>query len=202
VAPGPWHQRRRRRLLAERPAWLAPDPAVRAAIEQRVEGSIAPARPKQGFYMREARLALTHPAVTHDMEETQELGRRNGLRVVHPFWDADLVSTLYRTPPKALAEDGQFKWLLRRAVAPRLPNLGLERRGKMSAEFVFREILEREAPAAIERLGGFKALGRLGIVDLDGIQSGRGSGSDTVRVGGASRLWILLNLETWVRPRS
>ena len=202
VAPGPWHRKRRQRLLAERPAWLAPDPAIRAAIEERVEGSIAPARPKQGFYMREARLAFTHPAVTQDMEETQELGRRHGLRVVHPFWDVDLVDALYRTRPKTLAEDGQFKWLLRRLVAPRLPDLGLERRGKVSAEFVFRGIVQREAPAALDRLGGLRSLGRLGIVDLAGIQSGGGSGSGGDGVGGASRLWSLLNLESWVRPRS
>jgi hypothetical protein len=124
------------------------------------------------------------------------------LRVVHPFWDVDLVSTLYRTRPKTLAEDGQFKWLLRRTVAPRLPNLGLEQRGKVSAEFVFQGIVQREAPVALERLGGLTSLGRLGIVDLAGIQLTPGSRSVGKAVGGASRLWSLLNLETWARPRS
>jgi len=202
LAPGAWHRRRRRKLLSERPGWLAPDPAIRAAMEDRADGSISPARPPQGFYMREARLALTHAAVSHDMEETQELGRRNGVRVVHPFWDVDLVSTLYRTRPKTLAEDGQFKWLLRRRVAPRLPNLGLEHRGKVSAEFVFQGIVQREAPKALERLGGLTSLRRLGIVDLAGVQSRPGSRSVGEAVGGASRLWSLLNLETWARPRS
>ena len=43
----------------------------------------------QGFYVREMRTALFHPGITHDMEETQEFGRRNGQRVLHPFWDVD-----------------------------------------------------------------------------------------------------------------
>jgi asparagine synthase (glutamine-hydrolysing) len=202
VAPGPWHRRRRARLLSERPSWLAADPAIRAAMDERAERSIAPARPKQGFYMREARLALTHPAVTHDMEETQELGRRHGQRVLHPFWDVDLVSMLYRTRPETLVADGQFKWLLRRLVAPRLPNLGLERRGKMSAAYVFRGIVGREFEAAWRRLGGLASLGRLGIVDPASVQSSRGLRSSAVGVGGPSRLWSLLNLESWVRPRS
>ena len=104
------------RLLGERPSWVAPDPDVRAAMERRIDRWIAPARPRQGFYVREARLALTHPAVTHDMEETQEFGRRLGRRVLHPFWDVDLVNLLYRTPPRLLIQDGQSKWLLRRRV--------------------------------------------------------------------------------------
>ena len=152
--------------------------------------------------MREARLALTHPAVAHDMEETQELGRRHGQRVIHPFWDVDLVSALYRTRPETLVADGQFKWLLRRLVAPRLPNLGLDRRGKMSAAYVFRGIVDREADAALRRLGGLTSLSRLGIVDPASVQSSEGLRSNVGGVGGPSRLWSLLNLESWVRPRS
>ncbi len=202
VAPRAWHRRRRARLLAERPAWVAADPAIRAAMVERAEQFIAPARPAHGFYMREARLSLTHPAVMHDMEETQELGRRNGQRVIHPFWDVDLVSALYRTRPDTLDADGQFKWLLRRRVAPRLPNLGLERRGKMSAGFVFAGIMHREAETAWRRLGGVTSLGRLGVVDPASVKSRGGTPWSGTEAGGPSRLWNVLNLESWVRPRA
>ena len=63
-----------------------------AAMDARIERWIDPARPPQGFYVREMRTALLHPGITHDMEETQEFGRRNGQRMLHPFWDVDLVN--------------------------------------------------------------------------------------------------------------
>jgi asparagine synthase (glutamine-hydrolysing) len=200
IAPALWHQRRRRRLLGERPGWVAPDPAIRRAMDERIERWIDPARPAGGFYQRESRTALRHPAVTHDMEETQEFGRRHGLRVLHPFWDVDLIELLHRVPPRLLMRDGRSKWLLRRKIGERLPGLGLERRGKTSAAHVFRGLLEREAPMAWNRLGGAPALERMGVVrtaDMDG----RGDSEMLAATGGAGRLYTLLNLEAWVQPR-
>ena len=202
VAPGPWHARRLRRLLSERPAWLAPDPAIRAEMDARAERAMLDPRPAQGFYMREVREALFHPALTHDMEETQELGRRSGLRVLHPFWDVDLISMLYRVPPSLLIRDGRTKWLLRRRVAKRLPGLGLEQRGKVYAGHVFRDILEREAPGVSDRLGGqLAALASVGVVGGDGIALMSHQRTLSQQWQRAGRFWTLLNLECWVRER-
>jgi asparagine synthase (glutamine-hydrolysing) len=201
VAPRAWHRRRRERLLAERPDWVAPDPAVRHAMDERIDGWMAPARPAQGFYVREMRTALLHPAVTQDLEETQEFGRRLGVQMLHPFWDVDLIELLYRTPPHLLMHDGQSKWLLRRRLAQRLPGLGLERRGKVSARGVFRGIMRQQTAAAWDRLGGVRGLVDIGVVKATGVQSalpallGVGSASHT------GRIWQLLTLETWVRQR-
>jgi asparagine synthase (glutamine-hydrolysing) len=201
LAPRWWHAQRRRRLLGERPSWVAPDPQVRAAMDQRVEDWMAPARPAQGFYVREMRTALRHPAVTQDLEETQEFGRRLGLRVLHPFWDVDLVELLYRTPPQLLMGDGRSKWLLRRRLAERLPGLGLERRGKVSAAGVFRNFVQKEATVAWERLGGARALGALGIVSSSGVQSAMPAMLAAGPAQHTGRVWELLTLETWVRQR-
>jgi asparagine synthase (glutamine-hydrolysing) len=198
IAPRPWHARRRRRLLRERPAWVAPDPAIRAAMDARIERWIDPARPPQGFYVREMRTALFHPGITHDMEETQEFGRRNGQRVLHPFWDVDLVNALYRVPPHLLMRDGRSKWLLRRRLEARLPGLGLERRTKVSAGGVFTGMMAREARPAWERLGGLKTLGNAGVLSSTGVQSASHSLAELERLG-AGRLWALLTLETWAR---
>jgi asparagine synthase (glutamine-hydrolysing) len=200
VAPRAWHARRRRRLLGERPTWVAPDPAVRAAMDRRIDRWIDPARPPQGFYVREMRTALFHPGITHDMEETQEFGRRNGQRVLHPFWDVDLVNALYRVPPDLLMRDGRSKWLLRRRLAARLPGLGLERRAKVSAGGVFTGMMAREAPPAWERLGGLATLSESGIVRRAGVESASQSIAELGRMG-AGRLWTLLTLETWARHR-
>lgn len=196
-----WHAKRRERLLRERPEWVAPDPQVRAAMDERVDDWIAPARPPQGFYVREMRTALLHPAVTHDLEETQEFGRRLGLHVLHPFWDVDLVELLYRTPPQFLMGDGRSKWLLRRRLAERLPGLGLERRGKVSAAGVFRNFVQNEAARAWDRLGGAKALGTLGVVNSSGVQSAVPAVHAAGPTRHTGRVWELLTLETWVRQR-
>ena len=198
VAPKSWSARRRQRLLAERPAWVAPDPAIRSAMDDRVDRWMETARPPQGFYVREMRTALFHPGITHDMEETHEFGRRNGQRVLHPFWDVDLVNALYRVPPHLLMKDGRSKWLLRRRLAARLPALGLERRVKVSARSVFRGLMAREAPAAWARLGGVQALADVGIASTAGAESAYEAAARLHRLG-SGRLWTLLNFETWVR---
>jgi asparagine synthetase B (glutamine-hydrolysing) len=201
VAPRTWHGQRRKRLLAERPSWVAPDPQVRRAMDERVEQWIAPARPRQGFYVREMRTALLHPAVTQDLEETQEFGRRLGLTVLHPFWDVDLVELLYRAPPKLLMGDGRSKWLLRRRLTQRFPGLGLEHRGKVSARGVFRNLMQRQATLAWQRLGGVRALTELGIVSSSGVQSMLAPMLDAGPTQHTGRVWELLTLETWVRQR-
>jgi asparagine synthetase B (glutamine-hydrolysing) len=199
VAPAAWHRRRRARLLAERPGWVAPDPAIRAAMDARIESWMTPARPPQGFYVREMRTALMHPGITHDMEETQEFGRRLGQRLLHPFWDVDLVTLLYRTPPALLIEDGRSKSLLRKRLAQRLPGLGLERRVKVSAGGVFKRLVETDAPAAWERLGGLRTLSALGVVSSTSVQSGRGSTSGGLPAGAPGRIWTVLTFESWLR---
>jgi asparagine synthase (glutamine-hydrolysing) len=201
VVPERWHARRRRTLLSERPAWVAADPAIRAQMDERVDRWMEPARPPHGFYVREMRTALFHPGITHDMEETWEFGRQGRQRVMHPFWDVDLVNALYRVPPDLLMKDGRAKWLLRRRLAARFPGLGLERRVKVSARSVFENLMCQEAPAAWRRLGGVRALAEAGVVSATGVESAYQRLADSRQLG-TGRLWALLNYETWARSRA
>ncbi|MDQ3419058.1 MAG: asparagine synthase-related protein, partial [Acidobacteriota bacterium] len=123
-------------------------------------------------------------------------------RVMHPFWDVDLIELLHRVPPDLLMMDGRSKWLLRRQLGQRLPGLGLEKRGKTSAAHVFRGLLDREAPRAWQGLGGLPTLERIGAVSTADIQSGLQSRSLVERTGGVGRLYTLLNLEAWVQERA
>jgi hypothetical protein len=97
--------------------------------------------------------------------------------------------------------DGRSKWLLRRRLAQRVPGLGLETRGKISAAHVFRDILEREAPRAWEQLGGPRSLVHFGVADASVVQLLRRPQAMVQQWGGPGRLWTLLNLESWVRRR-
>ena len=201
VAPGAWHRRRRRRLWSELPAWVAPDPAVRRAMDERLDQWIKPARPVGGFYEQAGKQTVEHPAITHDMEEAQEFGRRHGVRHMHPYWDVDLLEMLRRVRPEALISDGRAKALVRPVLARRLPGLGLESRVKVSAGNVFMGIMGREGPAEWQRMGGVQTLARIGAVDAANIQSGAWQDGWRKRLGGSGRVWTLMTFESWLQHR-
>jgi len=201
VTPRLWHQYRRRRLLTELPGWVAPDLNLRRALKERLDRWIKPARPVEGFYCRAGREAVEHPAVTRDMEETQEFGRRHGVRHMHPYWDVELLEMLRRVPPDLLTTNGRSKSLVRPRLARRLPGLGLANRVKTDASGLFGNIVEREGPEEWRRVGGVGTLGRIGVVDSKEVQTGAWQPGWTTRLGGPGRAWMLMMLENWVQQR-
>ena len=140
------------------PPWLAPDPALRRKMadrelwrrEMQWAGMRAPAgagRKYPRVYFAEIRSGLEHPLVSMELEELYTQGRRLGLRILQPFWDAQLVDFLYRTPPPLLNEGGRSKALVRRAVARRFPGLGFEHQRKVAATGFVRALIEDEGDA-------------------------------------------------------
>ncbi|MBD0329387.1 MAG: hypothetical protein ICV64_04715 [Thermoleophilia bacterium] len=185
--------------------WIAPDPALRRQLDARAASSVRP-RPRVGqIYLDEMNQALDHALVAMELEEAFESGRRLGLRFGHPFWDADLLAFLYRTPPDLLNRGGKAKGLVRSMLAKRFPDLGFERHRKIIGTPVVREINVREGAVAWRRMGGTKALAELGIVDgakagrlVEGILGRPGSPEENVH---SYRVWDILALEAWVRAR-
>jgi hypothetical protein len=57
--------------------------------------------------MREQRNGLDHPVFSWISEEQYEWGKQIGVRLLHPFFDADVVEILYRTPPRVLNDGGR-----------------------------------------------------------------------------------------------
>jgi hypothetical protein len=202
VAPAYWRGRRVRKLVASTPSWIAPDRALRAAIDERAGNVLRDPQPgRGGFYEQEMRTALDHPLMTIEAEEHYEFGRRAGATMLHPYWDADLVDLLYRTPPWAVMKGGRTKALVRDTVARRFPNLGFERQRKIHATNFYWTVLQQEGPAAWAALGKASALAELGIVDapiladtLNDLFAGR-------REHERYRIWTILQLEAWVRSR-
>jgi asparagine synthase (glutamine-hydrolysing) len=109
VAPAWWRRSRERRLIASTPAWIAPDRALRARMDARAGRNLADPNPPTGFYRRDARTALDHPLMAIELEEHFEFSRRVGVRLLHPYWDADLVDLLARIPPPLLNRGGRAK---------------------------------------------------------------------------------------------
>jgi Asparagine synthase len=84
------------------------------------------------------------------LEELFEQGRRLGLRVLQPFWDAALVEFLYRMPPKFLNRGSRSKGLVRETVARLFPRLGFETQRKVTASRFGRSLIVEEGRRALE----------------------------------------------------
>ena len=198
LMPEAHKSRRLARLLARHPIWVAPDPELRAEQRRRAESALTRSNPRQGFYLRELRASLDLMFNSWDAEEQYELGKRIGIRFLHPFWDPDVVEMLCRTAPRVLNEGGRTKGLVRQTVARRFPALGLERQRKVRSATFFRSLLLREGPALVDAAGDFPALSALGIVDG---QATRVFFRNGLKESGprSIRIWHLLNLEMWVR---
>jgi asparagine synthase (glutamine-hydrolysing) len=198
VAPGALKVRRR--MLGGTPKWVAPEAALRRELDGRLEEYSAKSQDTTAsIYIREMRTALEHPLVSWESEELFEMGRRIGMRVLQPFWDADLVDMLYRTPPLLLNRGGRSKGLVRDSIARRFPGLGFEQQKKVEATRFYSSVILQEGGHLWRTMGQAKVLADLSIVDKEqlgpAVAQILASGQDRE----AYRVWTVLNTETWVR---
>jgi hypothetical protein len=191
---------RRRTQRRRTPDWVAPDPQLRREILDRAYASVEPRR-EQDFYGREGQLTLDHALVSMEMEDLYEQGRRTGVPVRMPYWDADLVDFLYRTPPEFLTESGRQKGFVRQLLQRRFPDLGFERQKKVLATNFFASVMYAEAPALWEKLGGASTLAEVGIVDKSSVSFYVKEVLKASSPGELTRVWMLISVEEWVRSR-
>jgi len=190
----------RRRIDAATPSWVAPDPVLRDELLGRHQ-QLLERDSNLSHYMREVRRALDHPIVATELEEVFERGRQIGAPILSPFLDADLASFLYVTPPKLLMVGGRTKGLIRGYVSRRFPDLGFERQRKLNANEFFATTLVGEGRAIWREIGGARALAALGVVDLPAADAAMQRIFDGKEPLEAYRVWYVLSLEAWLRPR-
>lgn len=200
--------RRRQEALAARidalPAWVAPDPAVRSGLVERLqrryaERSQADAVGPGGRYFREMRISLDHPLFALDVEEIFEDGVRNEAPHWDIYWDADLIEFLYRVPPHLLNQGGRSKGMVRAEVARRFPDFGFATQKKLISRDFFVDRFFTEARPALAGLSGFPALTATGLVDERRVGA---VVDEALRVSDATSvdvLWRLMSLEAWAR---
>jgi hypothetical protein len=191
--------------------WIAPELALRRGINDRIEESLeqdmreSPPTGPYGFYFRDLPYHMSHPLRSIDNEEDFEEGRQMGHRVLSPYWDAELVEFLIRTPPQLLNRGGRAKGLVREELDRRFPQVGFERHKKVSAVTFINAILLAQGPVAWQKLGGTPALIELGIVDDTAFTSIMAAASlssnPRIQIWDSHRLWEVLSLETWLRAR-
>ncbi len=194
---------RRRRLMAATPDWIAPSADLRQALEQRALTSTQERRKAGRIYLSEMSRTLDHVLVSTELEEMFETGRRLGLRLAQPFWDADLLALLYRTPPELLNRGGRSKGLVRDTLARRFPDLGFATHRKITGTGVAQRLYVQEGRRAWQRLGGATTLADLGVVDGKRVQR---LVDDSLGLPVAPEhnvqsftIWDILILEAWAR---
>jgi hypothetical protein len=200
IAPAGLERRRREEWRAATPEWIAPDPALRRSLEDRVIAAWPD--PGRSVYEAAARRGLDHPLMGQRAEEMWNESRITGVPLRQPFMDADLVQFMFRTPPELLNANGRTKGLIRGHVAERLPGLGFESQRKIPETRELKQMAHREFKDAWRRLGGPLALAEAGLVDGAGLQRA----IDADLSGRPDELLKTytqdaLALEAWLRPR-
>jgi asparagine synthetase B (glutamine-hydrolysing) len=198
---------RARRIRAGTGPWFAPDSRLRRSLVERnveADSHVRPphrrvARRHPRVYIREMRTGLDHPLVSMELEELFEQGRRLGMRMLQPYWDAPLVDFLYRTPPELLNREGRTKGLVRETVARRLPGLGFETQRKVSATRLARATVAAEGRKALSELGGTPALAEAGVVDAAALNERLSQVIGNPESPDYYLVWDLLALESWLR---
>jgi asparagine synthase (glutamine-hydrolysing) len=201
AAPGWLRERWRRQIEEGTPAWVTPDAELSRELIACSLGRASSWPPLDtDFYYHECRTALDHVTVSLDMERVFEDGRRSGVPIQEPFWDADLQEFLYRVPPEWLIKGRRTKGLVRGMLAQRFPELGFERQIKVIGSQFANETVVDELPAALRSIGGARALGDLGIVDPQRLEDAvQRMGSDPRDSSLINCIWHAFSLETWVR---
>jgi asparagine synthetase B (glutamine-hydrolysing) len=203
VAQSVLRERWRRQIAEGTPPWVRPDPQLRSELEARAIEEAASWPPASGSFLdSENRSYLDNPVNSIEMERLFEEGRRVGIPIVEPYWDADLQEFLYRVPPELLASSGRTKGLVRAMLARRFPTLGFERQRKVVGTAFAFDTFHSELPIALRAIGGARALADLGLVDRHKLDEAvvRFASSPSEHWRGNS-LWHVLSLEAWVRPR-
>jgi asparagine synthase (glutamine-hydrolysing) len=200
VAPAALERRRRKEARDGTAEWLAPDAALRGALEDRTIAAW-PA-PTRSAYAAAIRRGLDHPFGSQRLEEIWTESHGTGIPVSQPFMDPDLVQFLTRTPPELLNANGRTKGLVRGRLAERMPSLGFDRQRKIGETAQLREFARRELRHGWQAVGPPVALAELGVVEITAFERARDANlSASPDVPLAPFVADALTLEAWLRPR-
>ena len=143
-------------------------------------------------------MVLDHPVFSAQQEDDYEIGRRAGAELLHPYWEPDLISFLYRVPPELLLQGGLEKGLVRSrspAVFRTSASSDSGRSCRSTTTTQLSGARVRRAPPARRLSSARRARNRRRSTDRH--RELRASRAPTF--ASLHRAWDLLNLETWVR---
>jgi asparagine synthetase B (glutamine-hydrolysing) len=191
------------RRIVKGPRWIAPDRRLRRELRDRAAQQLTPLGEGVGHYLRPGLATRDHVRMSLELEETFEFGRRLGVRILNPYWDADLMAMLYRTPPHLLTGNGRTRGLVRESVGKRFPSLEFRPyRPRAGVTSFYRMTLLIEAGPAWDQLGGVQALADLHVVDRARVSKRFEEITAKAQYDKAGFLWDILSLETWARTHA
>ena len=193
---------RARRAL---PDWLAPDPTIRRRIIERLTQSKRAERLARNaapsLYEYESRRSVSHPIVVSEMETKFAMGEAVGVHFFEPYWDADLIDLLYRTPPDLLSRGGVAKGLVHQLLKEVFPAFTASRQKKVAFGNFFMNKVRAESEEAWQATEGVPSLAGLGLVD-----GKKFAAMVEAKLGAkdSTGIWVIphvLTMEAWVRAR-
>jgi asparagine synthase (glutamine-hydrolysing) len=179
------------------PTWALPDRRVRRAVVERGASRhpwVTASRPSRRGAV------LGGPEVPVGLENQYLEARRFGVPLRAPYFDADLVEFLFRTPVDTQLYGNRFKGLAYASYRRRARGGSTYRPRPTSFVADAEELRAKEMPAALDRLGGVSLLAELGIVDRKEVELSLRGTCDPGRIG-YYQAWQVLACEAWIRGR-
>jgi asparagine synthetase B (glutamine-hydrolysing) len=192
----------RARRAGKKPPWLKVEPQLRREFLQRIETSDSDFRPLDGpygYYLGDALRGLDHPIVSWEMEEHFENACRLGVRLLHPYIDADLVEMLCAVSPELLAHGAASKGLVRESLARRLPDLGFQRQRKIVVRRALPQRVLGDGLRLWRESGKAKALPALGLAEADQLDIYLARLLKSESHCDTFRAWQIMGTEDWLR---
>jgi Asparagine synthase/Glutamine amidotransferase domain len=200
AAPAYVRGRRRSRLAASLPDWLAPDPGLHAELVETLSRGTPAVQARDHVTQSRLRL-LDHVTPSLILEGLFAVEQRIGIRVPAPLLDPDVISVIASMPPVRLVAHGRAKALAAELAGSRVPRFARRWPPTVYGDSLWARTLALEGPAAWSEMGGMEMLAGAGVVDrhllADKLQRGDHpwSSVDSIRVIRA------LILEMWLRGR-
>ena len=165
------------------PSWLAPDPVLRAALEERLQAPPARLRgsPRGGSRRSTAR--------RRPRDRPRRRLARLGLRRRSPLWDAEVVTLLDGLDPAQLVAGGMPKAPARAYLAGRVPAIAGAWPRPRVADTLYADLIEELTRRATKPL---TELERLGILPR----------SRDAALFPKALLWTILSTELWLNAQS
>jgi asparagine synthetase B (glutamine-hydrolysing) len=185
------------------PEWIGPGSTLRGAMRDRYVIAARTDRARRAaapsLYDYEARRTLDHPIVVGEIENKFHFGQRVGVRMLEPYWDAELVELLFTTSPDDLSLGGFAKGLVHRLVRRALPELPVGRQRKIALSTAYTARVRREAQEGWTKMNGVPALAQMGIVNADEADK---KVQRLLADASSAQVWLIphiLSVEAWVR---
>jgi hypothetical protein len=96
---------------------------------------------------------------------------------------------------------GLTKGLVRDTISRRFPGLGFDRQKKIEITEFFSDLIRRDGERVWKRMGGAQALAALDLVNPARVDSFVRTAINSGKHRQTFQVWMLMSMESWLRPR-